>query len=344
MRRPPRSWFWKLPVEQEVDEELDFHLEAHARDLIARGMDPNAAHQAARQRLGDLHRLRRTCVQLGRKRDRTMRIAQWLDDLRDDVRFAFRQLMRSPGFTAVAVLTLALGIGANSALFALADATLLRQLPFTAPDRLVMLRETSPRNPTGLVGPFEIAPWAARSRRLESIAGIGSLRRVITGPDGAGEQIEVQRVSVRFFDVFKVAPIAGRTFVTADDRPGADAVVISEPIWRDRFGSDSDVIGRRVKLDTDWYTVVGVVPARFQVLQKASASTIRPPAVMRSAARLGHYLSGVGRLAPGASIESAQAEMSAIPAQLAAERPDLSKDHGVRIEPLHDGLVSGDLR
>src|SRR5215471_13185286 len=144
MRQPFRSWFWKLPVEQEVDEELDFHLEAHTRDLIARGMDPQAARHAARQRLGDLQRLKHTCVQLGRKRDRTMRITRWLDDLRDDVRFAFRQLTRSPGFTSVAVLTLALGIGANSAIFALADATLLRPLSFTDADRLVMLHERTP--------------------------------------------------------------------------------------------------------------------------------------------------------------------------------------------------------
>src|SRR5580765_2447931 len=234
MRQPPRLWFWKVPVEQEVDEELDFHLEAHTRDLIARGMDPQAAREAARRRLGDLQRLKRTCVQLGRKRDRTMRLTQWLDDARDDVRFAFRQLRRSPGFTSVAVLTLALGIGANSALFALADATLLRQLPFPGPERLVMLHEVSTRNPTGLVGPFEIAPWAARARQLESVAGIGRMRRVITGPDGAGEQIDAQRVSARFFDVFKVVPIAGRTFLPTDDRSDADAVVISEGIWRDR--------------------------------------------------------------------------------------------------------------
>src|ERR1051325_11993835 len=92
MKRPLRSWFWTIPVEQEVDEELDFHLEAHTRDLIEQGMDPQTARDAARQRLGDLQRLRRTCVQLGRKRDRTMRIAQWIDDFRDDLKFALRPI------------------------------------------------------------------------------------------------------------------------------------------------------------------------------------------------------------------------------------------------------------
>jgi putative ABC transport system permease protein len=139
-------------------------------------------------------------------------------------------------------------------------------------------------------------------------------------------------------------PLAGRTFLPSDDHPNADPVVLSEGIWRGRFGSDPGIVGRRIKLDADWFTVIGVVPATFQVLAPSDAWTLMTTAFMQSPASVGHYLRAAGRLAPGASLKSAQAEMSAIAAQIAKERPDLNKDHGVRIEPLHDGLVNADLR
>ena len=153
MKKDPRTWVWVPPVEQEVDEELAFHLEMHTRDLIANGMAPDAAREAARQHLGDLHRLRRECVSLGRKRDRIMRITQWIEDSLDDLRVATRRLKQSPGFTLAAVGTLALGIGANSAIFTLADAALLRPLRFPEADRLVMIHERSPNGDRSVVAP-----------------------------------------------------------------------------------------------------------------------------------------------------------------------------------------------
>src|SRR5688572_33255541 len=123
MKRSLRSWLWRVPVREEVDEELAFHIEMRTRDLVERGMDPKAAREIVLSRIGDLGQLTRTCEDLGRKRDREMRLSQWLEDLRDDVAVAFRQLKAAPAFTFVAVVTLALGIGANSAMFAVADAT-----------------------------------------------------------------------------------------------------------------------------------------------------------------------------------------------------------------------------
>ena len=149
MRRSLRSWLWRVPLDQEVDEEIGFHVEMRTRELVERGVDPTEARAIVLARVGDVGRLKRTCVDLGKRRDRQMRVTRWLSELRDDVMYALRQLRAAPGFTAVSVITLALGIGANSAMFALADETLLRPLPFPDPDRLVMLPPPPGRNVTG---------------------------------------------------------------------------------------------------------------------------------------------------------------------------------------------------
>jgi hypothetical protein len=167
-----------------------------------------------------------------------MRISQWIGDVRDDVVVAIRRLRQSPGFTLVAVLTLALGIGANSALFALADAALLRPLPFPDAGRLVMIHEHAATVERGTVAPFEVAEWVARNRTFESMAAIAFSERAITSGDGTGEQVATQTVSARFFDVFRVRPIAGRTFLPSDDHPNAEAAVLSERFWRTRLGGD----------------------------------------------------------------------------------------------------------
>src|SRR6185295_12324305 len=143
MKRSLRSWLWRVPLDQEIDEELVLHIEMRTRELVEHGMDPKAAREIVLARIGDLGQLKRTCVDLGRKREREMRLTRFIEELRDDVRFAIRQLVRAPGFTAVAAITLALGIGVNSAIFALADAALLRPLPLPDPDRLVMVWESN---------------------------------------------------------------------------------------------------------------------------------------------------------------------------------------------------------
>src|SRR5215510_26563 len=149
MKRSLRSWLWGVPLKQEVDEEIAFHVDMRTRELVERGVDPRVAREMVLARLGDVGRLKRTCVDLGRKRDREMRMTRFMEELRGDITSAVRQMKAAPA------LTLALGIGANGAIFALADATFLRPLPFTAPhDRLVMIWERYPNGFLSQVTPL----------------------------------------------------------------------------------------------------------------------------------------------------------------------------------------------
>ena len=156
MKRSLRSWLWRVPLDQEIDEEIAFHVEMRTRELIEGGMDPARARETAVRRMGDMARVKRTMVNVGRKRDRELSLALWLEELRDDVVFAVRQLRNAPIFALVAVTTLALGIGANSAIFAMVDATLLRPLPYAEPYRLVTIWETTAANDRSFASPLNM--------------------------------------------------------------------------------------------------------------------------------------------------------------------------------------------
>jgi hypothetical protein len=205
VKRSLRSRLWRVPIDQEVDEEIALHLELRTRELIARGVDPDTARRQAQERMGDVGSVKRELRELGRKRDRDMKITTWLEELRHDVAFSFRQLGKAPAFTAVAVATLALGIGANSAIFALVDATLLRPLPFANPDRLVAVHETS-GDTRDDASPLNLRDWGARSRSFEGMAGFtpGVGGMVMAGPDGSAESVSRQWVTAGIFDVLGV--------------------------------------------------------------------------------------------------------------------------------------------
>ena len=346
MKRSLRSWLWRIPVDQEIDEELALHVEMRTRELIARGMDPKAARELALSRLGDVERLKRTMTDLGRKRDRDMRVTQWFDELRQDLRFAVRQLAGAPAFTLVATLTLALGIGANSAIFALVDATLLRPLPFGQPDQLVAMWETTEKTPRSYVSPLNMLDWHTRGRTFEKIAGftptVGGM--VMAGADGNAETVSRQWVTAGIFDVLGVTPIAGRTFSQEDDVKRANVVVISEALWRTRFNSDPSLIGRELRLDGSMWTVVGIVPSGFQLIGQSSMWAMRPITNLPPRARSAYALQVVGRVRPDVSLKAAEADIGAVAAGLAREYPQTNAGRGVRLEKLHDSMIGTDLR
>ena len=347
MKRSLRSWLWRVPLEQEFDEEIALHLEMRTRELIDRGMDPAAARALAIKKMGDIRRLKRDCVELGRKRDREMSITLWLEELRDDIKFAFRQLGAAPAFTLVATLTLALGIGANSAIFALVDATLLRPLPYGNPDRLVTIWETSDTTQRSFASPPNMLDWKSRGRTFETIAGftpaVGGM--VMEGRDGNAEHVSRQWVTAGIFDVLGVKPIAGRTFTPEDEQKRDKVIVISEGLWETRFNRDPSVVGSEIKLDGGLWRIVGVVPKNFEILGRTSMWAMRPfPPDMPPRARGSYLLQAVGRLKPEIGIGAAQSDLSAVAAGLAGEYPQFNKGRGVRLEPMHDTMIGGDLK
>jgi putative ABC transport system permease protein len=349
MRRSLRSWLWRVPLDQEVDEEIAFHIEMRTRELIEQGIDPRVAREMALARAGDLGRLKRTCMDLGRTREREMRLTRWLEELRDDVKCAFRQMKGSPAFTCVAALTLALGIGANSAIFALADAALLRPLPYPEPDRLVALWEAEDGRTRDGVNPLEFVDWSERNRTFDSMAAYLRAARAMTGPDGMAELIPSQAVTPQFFDVLRVRPILGRTFRRADVHARA-VVVLREDLWRGRFNSDPALIGRAIRLEGELMTVIGVVPDRFRFDRALDDMVPRlwtvldvPPG-RDPANRYAHYFNVIGRLRPGVTLEAARADLTTVAETIARESPATNHGHGVAIEPLREMLFGSELR
>ena len=345
MKRSLRSWLWRVPLDQEVDEEFALHIELRTRELVERGLDPKTARDIVLSRIGDLGHLKRTCVDLGRKREREMRLTRFLEELREDVRFSLRQLTKAPGFAMVATITLALGIGVNSAIFALVDATLLRPLPFFEPERLVAVWERTDRTAHAFVSPINMKDWNERSRSFELISGfvpaMGAM--VMSGSDGTAETVSRQWVMAGIFDVLGVKPVAGRMFRPDDNDQRKNMVVLSEGLWRTRYGGDPSIVGRDARFDGELYTVVGVAPKEFTLLGDTKMWALRwiPPAPQLRAA---YGFQAVGRLKPGVTLEQAQAEIATVAGGLAKEFPQSNTGRSVYLEPLRDALIGRDLR
>ena len=252
---------WRPSVAQEVDEELAFHVEMRTRQLVAGGMTPAEARAAALSGFGDYERVRRTCRDLGERRERGMRRAELIHELRQDARYALRTLRRSPGFTAVAVATLALGLAATTATFSVVDAVLLRPPPYADAGRLVVLWNSYAA--IGLtraaVSPGEYADFRQMERPFEAVGAIGDIGLNLTGRD---EPVRLQgyMVSPNFFRVLGARPALGRAFLDEEGtRATNKVVVLSHAVWSRLFGADRGVVGQAVRLNGIPYTVVGVM-------------------------------------------------------------------------------------
>jgi predicted permease len=337
--RQLRSLLWKASVADEVDAELAFHVEMRTREYIARGLDPELARAKAIGRFGDLERVNHTCRRIGEGRERDMRRAEWIHEFAQDARYALRQLARMPGFTIVSALTLAIGIGATTAIFSIVNAVVLRPLPFPDPDRLVRLYSNR-RGADGSTSAANFVAWRERARSFSQLVPVEYRNFTLLTGDRPAEQVTGERVSADFFPALGIGMRLGRPFSKEEDQPGRDNVVIlNERFWKSRFNGDSSIVGRSVRLNAVEHVVIGVVSPQADVLG-ADASVWVPIALTpeeRADSRKG-YLDVFARLAPGVSLAQAQTEMSAIAKRLETELEE-NRENGVRIASLTDVFV-----
>ena len=262
-----------------------------------------------------------------------------------DLRFGMRMLAKNPGFTAVAILTLALGIGTCTAVFSLLNAVVLRELPYREPDRLVRVWDSNQkRNLTSF--PASIPNFLSWQERSKTLAGFAAWRygTATVGAGAQAERLDVVRISANLLPLLGRQPVAGRGFLPEEDQPGRDReVLLSRHVWQERFAGDPAVIGRELLLDGVPHTVVGIAPREMESLVGADLwKPLAPDAV--SDGRSMHYLRVIGRLRPGISVAAAQAEMTSIAGQLAAEFPGSNENWSVRLEAFSDWIVPSGVR
>jgi putative ABC transport system permease protein len=256
-----------------------------------------------------------------------------------DTRYAIRQLLRAPGFTVVAILTLALGIGATSAIFSVVNGVLLRPLAYPHPDRIVRVNELLQKFGRFSVAPATFLDWRQQNTVFSQIAAMNSTGATLVSSTGA-ERIAGGLVSWDTFDLLQVAPALGRSFRAEEDAPGKDDVIIlSHGMWQRRFGGDPAILGKSVTLSGTPVTVVGVMPAGFAFM--ADAEFWRPLALPANPSRGGHYLGVIARLKPGVTTEQAGAEIKTISERLAVQYPDASANESAEVLGLQDSVVEG---
>ncbi len=345
-------WIYKLPlrlrslarrglVERELDEELRYHIDRQTEENVAKGMTGEEARYAALRAMGGVEQQKEEC--------RDMRKTRFVDEIVQDVRYGFRGLVRNRGFAAVTVITLALGIGANTAVFSVVNAVFLRALPYHDPDRLVFVWEDSsfvgyPRNTPA---PGNFYDWRANNTVFEEMAAGATRDFSLTG-DGEPVRLSAHVVTANAFRLLGVEPEIGRGFLDEEERDGAPRVaVLSHDVWQQRYGAAADVVGREIRLDGEQFTIVGVMPPGFQLPNNRlrPADVWVPLALGPEAAanRGSHYLEVVARLKPGVTVEQAQAEMQATMERIGREYPDVAARSGAAVIPVHEQLA-GDAR
>lgn len=332
---------WRRRQDEELDEELRSHLQMATRDRMDRGETRDQAEISARRELGNVSLVKEV----------TRDTWGWtsLERLMQDLRYGLRMLVRSPGYTAIAILTLALGIGANTALFSVINGVLLNPLPLPEPNQLVTLHESKPNFDRGSISYPNFLDWQRENHTFSSMAIARAYAFSLTGM-GEAEQVNGEFLSSDFFPLLGVKPVIGRTFAPGEDRVGAGPIaLISAGLWQRKFGGTPDVLGKNMMLDARDYTIIGVIPASFHLaIPGFRDREVYVPIgqwtnnlLLTRGAGLGIH--GIGRLQPGVSIDQAQADMDGVTRNLAAAYPDADKGIGAKLVPLKQQMV-GEVR
>ena len=341
-----RGLFRPAETEREMEEELRAHIQERAEDLERSGLSKSQAERQARIEFGGYQRFKEECREAERSR--------LMENVVQDARYGLRMLRKNPGFAVVAVATLALGIGANTAIFSVVNSLLLEPLPYKDSSRIVAVFERNPHHPNmhNTVSPANFLDWEAQNHVFAGMACLGDRRVNLTG-SGVPEQVVMEYASPNFFDLLGVKPALGHGFTAANGQTGNDNVaVLSYGLWRDRFGSDASIVGRSIQLDGKSATVIGVAPRDFDLfiaegaLTNAHAQLWVPlafPPESHDRTKVGRFLTVVARLKEGATLGQAKAEMDVIAAGLAAKYPYYNGRWGATVVPIREE-ISGPIR
>ena len=331
--------FFGRSSEGDLSDEIDSHIRLLAEEDMRRGLSPEEAFRHARLQFGS--------VESTKESYRDQRGLPVLDIFVQDFRYAFRMLSRNPGFTIVALFSLALGIGANTTVFSVINTVLLHPLPYSDPDRLALVQHRSLRPQGGLIGNFELTPAGYLDLRrvnksFDSIAAFASLDLNLTG-SGEPERLTGEVVSPALFSLLNVSPMIGRGFTDADERDGAPRVtILSHQLWQRRFGGQQDVIGQTVTLDNQKYDVVGVAPPGFDFPKKGT--DLWTPKVFTANDvndRRSYYLGVIARLKAGVTLQQVKSELDVIAHDQAQAFPESNTNLGLSAAPLSETVVQG---
>jgi putative ABC transport system permease protein len=334
-----RSLFRPATVEQELGSELRFHIERQVEENLAAGMTPREARLAAVREFGGVEQVKEEC--------RDTRRVNYLENLLKDMRYGLRMLRKSPSFTFFSVAVLALGIAANSAIFSIADAVLIRPLPYRDSNRLVMVWEDASAYgfPKDTPAPGNFADWKSRNQVFEDVAALPYGGYFNLTGNGTPEQLAGKKVTANLFSLLGVSVLLGRDFRSEDDVPGAPHVaILSHGLWLRRFGGDPQIAGREISLNYQKCTVIGVMTREVQFPDRATEIWIPAQFTKEQLANHGsHYLNVFGRLKPGVSFKTANADLATIASELEKEHPDSNAKIGAFAVPLREELA-GDVR
>jgi predicted permease len=324
-------------MEEEMDNELWFHIGLYTEDLVSKGVAIEEAKRRAHAEFGAVEARKEECREaLG---------LRLLDELRADLRYAFRTLWRAPAFTLVAIVSLALGIGANTAIFSVVNGVLLNPLPYQEPDQLVALYTGMSDGSRATTSYPNFLDWAHDNNSLASLAMYRADSFSFTGL-AESERIPAEMVSASFFPLLGVHPVLGRTFLaTEDELGGSPVVLISEGFWKRKFGSSSDVLGKPIWLNGTAYTIIGVIPANFHFYARNfQASDVYVPIGQYNVSgfrdrRVTNGTDVVGRLKPGITFAQADADIRALGQHMAEQFPDADKGKAITLVPLKQDMV-----
>ncbi|HJQ22028.1 MAG TPA: ABC transporter permease [Gemmatimonadaceae bacterium] len=334
-------WRSRAHIATDVDREIAFHVQSRVAELVAAGVSREDAERRALREFGDVEDAREYLIHLDRGIENTQRRREHMRDLWRDVRYAFRRMRAAPVFTATAIATLALGIGANTAVFSVVEAALLRPLPYPNADRVVVAYTVASFG-NFATSPPDFFDWKSQTRSFDEMSAISAYPRTVTGR-GEPQSIAGANVTHGFFQTFGVTPVVGRVFTADEEHYGnTQYVVIGYDLWQRMFGGRDDVVGQSLEINAKRYLVVGVMPKQFSYPGRTQfwmplAFSAHDLETQRGA----HYLDVVALLKRGVAASAASEDLGGVMQRLAATYPNTDKEYIATVAPLRDALVGG---